>query len=223
MINHRFSRSVLKRLAIVFVVTLPFGLPTNAAAGLEEKAGTFIRVLSKEAILVLTRADIPHDVRIEEFRTLFKKHFAVRAIGRFVLGRGWRAANKAEREEYLSLFEDLMVVSYIDRFKRYANADLDIVKVRTENATNVTVFSRLPRDTAQPINVLWRVGVRGETLKILDVIIEGASMSQTLRSDFGSIIRRNGGKVSGLIDELRLKTVALKAAEKAANAANAGK
>ena len=35
-------------------------------------------------------------------------------------------------------------------------------------------------------------------------------MSTTLRSDFGSIIRRSGGKVAGLIDELRKKTKHLK-------------
>jgi phospholipid transport system substrate-binding protein len=219
MVSLRFSRPALKGLAFVFVVALPFGLPTTAAAGLEDKAGEFIRSLSKEAINALTLPDTPDKVRIEKFRVLFNKHFAVRAIGRFVLGRNWRSASKAEQQEYLGLFEDLMVVSYVDRFKRYAGANLDIVRVRSDNATNVTVFSKLPRDTARPVNVLWRVGARGDVLKILDVIVEGASMSQTLRSDFGSIIRRKDGKVSGLIKELRRKTADLKAAGKAANGA----
>ena len=61
------------------------------------------------------------------------------------------------------------------------------------------------------MKVLWRVGAKGETFKILDVIVEGASMSQTLRSDFGSIIRQKDGKVSALIEALRLKTASLKA------------
>ena len=56
-----------------------------------------------------------------------------------------------------------------------------------------------------------RVGARGEIIRILDVVVEGASMSQTLRSDFGSIIRQRGGKVSGLLEELRVKTASLKA------------
>jgi len=40
-------------------------------------------------------------------------------------------------------------------------------------------------------------------MKIVDVIVEGVSMGQTQRSEFGSVIRRNGGRVSSLIDELR--------------------
>ena len=35
-------------------------------------------------------------------------------------------------------------------------------------------------------------------------------MSTTLRSDFGSIIRREGGKVAGLIEVLRDKTKSLR-------------
>ena len=44
-------------------------------------------------------------------------------------------------------------------------------------------------------------------------------MSQTLRSDFGSIIRRKDGKVSGLIKELRRKMADFKATDKPANGA----
>ncbi len=62
--------------------------------------------------------------------------------------------------------------------------------------------------------MLWRVRAYGDdTMKVLDVIVEGASMSQTLRSDFGSIIRQKGGKVSALLDVLRAKTASLKAAK----------
>ncbi|NQV82822.1 MAG: ABC transporter substrate-binding protein [Rhodospirillales bacterium] len=217
MISRRFSQAACKGLALLFIVALPLGLPTTAAASLEDKAGDFIRSLSQEAVSALTRTDTPREERIKKFRVLFKKHFAVGAIGHFVLGRNWKNATKDERTEYLKLFEDLMVVSYVDRFQRYAGVKLDIARVRTENATNVTVFSVLPRDTGKPVNVLWRVGARvgpeGDILKILDVIIEGASMSQTLRSDFASIIRQKDGKVSGLLEELRIKTAALKAAE----------
>jgi phospholipid transport system substrate-binding protein len=106
-----------------------------------------------------------------------------------------------------------MVVSYVDRFQRYAGEDLNILKSRAEKGSAATVFTEIARPSgAKPVQVLWRVGARGEIIKILDVIVEGASMSQTLRSDFGSIIRQKGGKVSGLLEELRVKTASLKAA-----------
>ena len=145
-------------------------------------------------------------------RALVNGSFAVRSIGRFVLGPSWRKASKEEQTEYLKLFEDLMVVSYVDRFSRYAGDVLVITRTRAENPRNTTVFTQVKTSsTGKPAKVLWRVGSRGKIMKIVDVIVEGVSMSQTLRSEFSSIVRQKGGKVSGLIEELRKKTKSLKA------------
>ena len=209
-------RSVLAALSgvAIFVVT---SLPAGGvfAATLEARAEQFIRSLTEEAIESLTKSDTSREIRIKNFRNMFRTHFGVRSIGRFVLSRYWRKATDEEKKEYLGLFEDLMVVSYVDRFQRYAGKNLNIIKTRAEKANTATVFTEIAKPTAgKPVRVLWRVGVRGEIIKILDVVVEGASMSQTLRSDFGSIIRQKGGRVSGLLEELRIKTASLKAEAK---------
>lgn len=198
-------------LALLSVAALP---AAGVAASLETRSEAFIRALADDAIEALTREDMTRKDRIRNFRKLFNRHFAVRSIGRFVLGRYWRTASDEEKKEYLILFENLMVVSYVDQFRRYAGKNLVIKKVRKERPTMATVFTEIARpNVSKPVQVLWRVGARGETLKILDVVVEGASMSQTLRSDFGSIIRRKEGKISGLLEELRVKTVSLLAGQ----------
>jgi len=40
-------------------------------------------------------------------------------------------------------------------------------------------------------------------MKVIDVIIEGVSMSLTQRSDFSSVIQRGGGDIQILIDHLK--------------------
>ena len=142
---------------------------------------------------------------------LFNDHFAVEAIGKWILGRHWRQATVDEREKYLALFEDLIVVSYVDRFAEYTGEHLNVTRTVVVDSTNVTVFSEIMRPTGgPPVRVDWRVGSLDQTLKIVDVVVEGTSMSATLRSDFGSIIRRNGGGVAGLIAEMREKTQSLR-------------
>ena len=202
--------AALKGLAVAFILALPVA---PAAAGMEDRAGSFIRSLADEAIGSLAKQGVIREVRIKRFRKMFIAHFNVRTIGKFVLGRYWRKASKKERVEYLGLFEDLMVVSYVDRFARYAGENLNVTRTRSENAKDATVFTQISRSPGKPVKVLWRVRAYGDTMKVLDVIVEGASMSQTLRSDFGSIIRQKGGKVSALIDVLRVKTASLKAAK----------
>ena len=49
------------------------------------------------------------------------------------------------------------------------------------------------------------------TGEVVDVKVEGVSMTQTLSSDFTSIIRQKDGQVSGLIVELEKKTAQLSA------------
>ncbi len=189
------------------------GLATNAnAVGIEDSSREFIQQVADQAIQSLTAKDVSKSERVTRFRVLFNDSFAVKSIGKFVLGRHWRKATDGEKTEYLGLFEDLMVISYVDRFSNYAGEALSLNNARKENERTVTVFSEIKRPGgAKPIRVDWRVGTDGKIYKILDVVVEGTSMSSTLRSDFGSIVRQNNGKVSGLIEELRKKTDSLKA------------
>jgi len=205
-------RSVARAIAVLAIVCLS-SAPVKAGA-LEDGAESFIRSLAEQAIQSLTDQSVSHAERVTRFRAMFNENFAVKSIGKFVLGRYWRKASDDEKTEYLALFEDLMVVSYVDRFARYAGETLEIKKAREERKNTATVFTEIKRPAgAKPIRVNWLAGTDGKVYKVLDVIVEGTSMSTTLRSDFGSIVRQKGGSVAGLIEELKKKTESLKGNE----------
>ena len=207
---------MLKKLGLVgalvgIVLSCGFGISVKAD-NIEDGSRQFIQVMADQAIQSFRADGLAQAERVKRFRVLFNDNFAVKSIGKFVLGRYWRKANDDEKKEYLSLFEDLMVISYVDRFGSYAGNALKLKNARTENKTTVTVFSEIKRPGgAKPIHIDWRVGTNGTIYKVLDVVVEGASMSSTMRSDFGSIIRQKNGKVSGLIDELKKKNRSLQA------------
>ena len=193
------------------VLTTVGGGHVRAAASVEEGAKAFIDTLSEQALKSLTTKGVSRPERIERFRTLFKENFAVTTIGKWILGRYWPKATQEQQTEYLKLFEDLIVVSYVDRFAQYTGEGLKINKTLANSERMATVFSEItqPGNTA-PVRVDWRVGKNSDSYKIFDVVVEGTSMSQTMRSDFGSIIRQKGGQISGLLEVLREKTAALK-------------
>lgn len=200
-------------LGAAICLLLAVGAAKPAAADAEQLGSEkFITSLANKAVASLTDQSASRQIRIDRFREMFRENFAIRSIGKFVLGRNWKKATEDEQKVYLELFEDLMVVSYVDRFARYAGEALTVIKSRPETEQVSTVFSNIARPGgAAPIAVNWRVGNSGGVYKILDVVVEGTSMSATLRSDFGSIVRRNGNGIAGLIEELRIKTAALKA------------
>ncbi len=203
----------IKAIAVLLLLVNVSFSTTPQAATFEEEATVFVRELAEKAILELTDTSAPRSQRISLFRDFFNTHFAVTGIGKWILGRHWRKANEQEREEYLRLFEDLMVVSYVDRFASYAGEPLDIKKTLAIDDVNATVYTEIMQPGgAPPVHVDWRVARKDGLYKIVDVVVEGTSMSNTLRSDFSSTIRQRGGKVSGLLAALRKKTKSLKSA-----------
>jgi len=49
----------------------------------------------------------------------------------------------------------------------------------------------------------------GQGFKIVDIVAEGVSIAVTLRSEYGSALKNNGGNVAKLVEELRVKLSAL--------------
>ena len=84
---------------------------------LAESAKNFVISLTNDALKSLTVAGITKKERRERFRALMLEKFAFKVIAKWVLGRYWRKASEKEKAEYLTLFEDLMVVTYADRFE----------------------------------------------------------------------------------------------------------
>ncbi|MBL8667303.1 MAG: ABC transporter substrate-binding protein [Rhodospirillales bacterium] len=167
-------------------------------------ATAFIAGLSDQAIASLTTPGISREEREARARALLNDYFAVQAIAQFVLGRYWRTASAEERAEYLRLFEQLIVVTYVDRFSRYSGERLRVINaVADADSGDVTVNSEITRPAGAPVQVGWRIRRMPPSLKIIDVVVEGVSMGQTQRSDFASVIRNNGGTMTALLDEMR--------------------
>lgn len=193
-------------LLLAFLTVVLFPSTQVRAGALEEGAGKFIESLSQQAITKLTAEGIDDKEREANFRVLLNDNFDIPVIGKWVLGRHWRKATAEERAEYMMLFEDLIVATYLNRFNQYAGEKLTLTKITSDNSKSVTVYSKIiSPDQSKAVQIDWRLAVRGDFFKIVDVVVEGISMSQTQRSEFGSVIRQNGGGVGGLIQALRKK------------------
>ena len=170
-------------------------------------AERFIGGLADKAVAALTERDITRDERVSRFRTLLNDHFDVRTIGRWVLGRYWRRATPAEREEYFALFEDLIVFTYVDRFTKYSGEALAVTGAKDVDEMDTLVFSEITRADAgsAPLRVDWRLRARDDGYLIVDVMVAGISMGQTQRAEFASVIRTNGGTVEALLEKLRAR------------------
>ena len=185
----------------------------SAAGGLradtdEDPALTFIQSLGDQAVASLRdNLDSPFEVREAAFREVMVRGFDIPIVGRFVLGRHWRTATKEQRREYMAVFVDFIVRVYASRFDSYGGELFTARSVINDESGDKIVRAQIVRPSGgDPIGVDFRVRMRDEGYKVIDVSVEGISMLHTHRVEFASVVNRKG--IDGLLGDLRARVEA---------------
>ena len=194
-------RSVLSSLFVLLVVSpLAASPPVNPP-----DAVAFMNQLWNRAAKLLNNKTDPA-IRQAQFRQLFHDDFDGAGVARFVLGRYWRSASGSEQQEFVKLFENYVVFVYTARLANFGGETFKIRGSRSDGDSAIVSTNVISPGSTSPLRMDWRVINDSGAYKINDVIIEGVSMAVTQRSEFASVVQRNGGKVSGLIAMMREKT-----------------
>ncbi len=191
-----FSRAV----RFVLLVVPLFAAVSVQAASVEDSSA-FVKRLGDRTIEVLTNESYSAEDRMIHYRQLLREGFAVNTIARFALGRYWRTASPAVREEYLVLFQEFVLDIYSKRLDGFSGETFTVVEALSIDETDTMVSTEISGGGGPPIRVDYRVRVHDGALQIVDVLVEGISLIITQRSEFASVINRDG--LEGLMDKLR--------------------
>jgi len=167
------------------------------------------QVLANAAKIIKNKAD-PVERRIQ-FSQLFHDDFDALGIARFVSGRYWRTASQEDQQEFLSLFDDYVVFVYTARLGDFGGATFTILGSRSDDDGAIVSTAVSSPGSTSPLKIDWRLVAHNGAYKISDVIVEGISMSITQRSEFASVVQRNGGQLHSLIALMREKTASVAA------------
>ena len=162
----------------------------------------FINHFATAGIDGILTADVDEAEKAKRFRALFNDGFDIPAISRFVLARNWRTASNTEQQEFISVFENVIVATWSRRFSEYSGQTIKVLSSTPDGDSGTLVDTVIVDTTGQNIAVQWRLRQREDGLRIVDVIVEGVSMAITYRQDYASAIRQQGG-LEGLLTQLR--------------------
>lgn len=174
----------------------------------------FVKGSSKSIMNIITDKNLS-EVQIEKrlenlFETLVNNNW----MGRFVLGRNWRSLTKTQQDEYLDVYKQYLLATYVPRFREYNGQEIVVKSSKPlRKQDEHLVYVDINSVDSQPIEAAFRVRKTGVCYQVLDIIGEGVSLINTQRQDFGAVYNREG--YDGLIKTLSKKSKEIKQASPA--------
>jgi phospholipid transport system substrate-binding protein len=186
--------------AFVLLSSIIGGAPSALAAAVDPTS--FVSDLASRALAPMPNEDTA--VKQERFRQLFRQYFDVEACARAALGLYWLKATALQRQEFVGLYEDYVVIAYSTAFRALGGESFKVLGSQPDKG-RVIVTSRIEINDAAPIRLDWHLDPTNRGYKVTDVIVNGISMASAQHSDLVSVIQRNSGHVPALLVAMREK------------------
>jgi phospholipid transport system substrate-binding protein len=194
-------RRLVHGLLVLLLATL-IGLRPAGAAPSADSARALIQTVGTEVLDVLRNGSLSDQQKFDRLVELLSGPIDLDLVGRLILGRYWRTASEGQRAEYLKLFRAFALDTLASKLHVYKGQDFEIIGAKAVSDNDVLVSTHILSGDGPPLAVDWRLREReGSSIVAIDVIVEGVSMIVTQRSEFGSVIERQG--FDALLDELR--------------------
>ena len=130
-------------------------------------------------------------VRRQQLRTVVDQVFDWQETGKRALGRHWQPLTPEQRQEFSSLFADLVERSYVGKIELYSGEKI-IYAGDTIEGDQATVKTKLITKSQTEIPIDYRLQKEGDRWRVYDVLIEGVSLVGNYRTQFNRVIQQTG-------------------------------
>jgi phospholipid transport system substrate-binding protein len=131
-------------------------------------------------------------------------NFDFEKVARLVLGRAWRSATDDQKEGFIAEFRTLLLKTYAVALSKYQDQEIKFKPTRMSDTDEIVIVkSEIIQNGAQPISVNYALSKRTGKWLVFDIVIEGVSLVTNYRSQFSSVIKKNG--MDTLIKKLEKK------------------
>jgi phospholipid transport system substrate-binding protein len=177
------------------------------------RAAAFIQATGQELVAAINDPWLDLATRRQRVAATLRRAVDIEGAGRFVLGRHWRQATPAEQQEYMRLFEELIIRNLSARFGEYRGVRFTLGRSEPWAGMDALVETLIERPGAAPFTLEWQVGEIDGQPKIMDMIAEGVSLRVTTRDEYSDLIQQEGGSIAALLAAMCNKIQQLAARE----------
>lgn len=161
---------------------------TDPQAAMQETVENVLEILTDPALA----GDAHWQERRERVSQEVAKRFNFTKMAQSALARAWHDRSAAEKEEFVTLFKELLKDAYVDRLKTYSDGNYKVIFDKVLVRGTRAVVSSLVIQQEQEISAAYKMYQEGDDWFVYDVVVEGVSLVSNYRSQFGSIIQKDG-------------------------------
>jgi len=167
------------------------------------RATTFVDKAGQDLVHAINDPRLTLTQRRDRVASILRTAIDIEGTGRFILGRYVRQASPAELQDYLKLFDEIIIRNLSARFGEYRGVKFSLGRSQQRTEEDALVSTLVERPNTPAFTLDWRVAEINGQPKVVDVIAEGTSLRLTTRSEYAAVIQRNGGRVASLLDAMR--------------------
>ncbi len=187
-----------RRPALVLVLVLAPAL--SGAAASDEAVAVVRKTLA--AALEVVRAGGTRDEKLVSLRAVARNILDTRAMGRRAMGDALTAQPPQQQEEYLELFDHLIVRAYLQKLLLFRDPRFGYGKPRRKG--DVVIVGTTIVTSKDEYHVDYEMREREGRWAATDVIVEGISLTENYHAQFASLLRDRS--FEELLDLMRRKT-----------------
>lgn len=177
------------------------------------RATAFVDKAGQDLVNAINDPRLNQTQRRDKVASILRNAIDIEGTGRFILGRYVRQASPAELQDYLKLFDEIIIRNLSSRFGEYRGVKFSLGRSQQRTEEDALVSTLVERPNTPSFTLDWRVAEINGHPKVVDVIAEGTSLRLTTRSEYAAVIQRNGGRVAALLDAMRGQIAQLAARE----------
>jgi len=177
------------------------------------RATAFVDRAGQDLVNAINDPRLNQTQRRDRVASILRNAIDIEGTGRFILGRHVRQATPAELQDYLKLFDEIIIRNLSARFGEYRGVKFSLGRSQQRTEEDALVSTLVERPNTPAFTLDWRVAEINGQPKVVDVIAEGTSLRLTTRSEYAAVIQRNGGRVASLLDAMRGQIAQLAARE----------
>jgi len=177
------------------------------------RATAFVDRAGQDLVNAINDPRLNQTQRRDKVGGILRTAIDIEGTGRFILGRYVRQASPAELQDYLKLFDEIIIRNLSARFGEYRGVKFSLGRSQQRTEEDALVSTLIERPNNPSFTLDWRVADINGQPKVVDVIAEGTSLRLTTRSEYAAVIQRNSGRVASLLDAMRGQIAQLAARE----------